>query len=61
MSRPARDIFIFAVKVFIAKRELKTAVILNKIERLDLSENGVFDYVMEIESLKLDMARMFDH
>lgn len=60
-NRSAKDIFLIAHKAFIAKKEAKTASLLNKIENSDLAQADLFNYAMEIHSLKTDMVRLLNY
>lgn len=52
MNRSSRDIFLFAMKAFNTKKELRSSVILTKIEQVDFGNQEAFDFILEIESLK---------
>lgn len=60
-NRSAKDIFLYAQKAFVAKKEVKTASLLNKIANSDLANVDTFNYSMELHSLKIDMTRLLDY
>jgi hypothetical protein len=43
---------IYTYRAFGARREVKTSVLLNKIENIDLNNEDTFNFLVEIESLK---------
>jgi hypothetical protein len=57
VNRRSKDEFLFAMKGFIAKRELKTSSVIKKIEKLDV-DNSNINFMMEIESLRKDLMKM---
>ena len=57
VNRRAKDEFLFVMKGFIAKRELKSSNVIKKIEKLDVDSSNL-NYLMEIESLRKDLLKM---
>ena len=51
---------IYSYRAFVARREVKTSFMLNKIENLNLNEEDTFNFLIEIESLKSEIARMIE-
>lgn len=47
------------MKGFNAKKELKNTTIISKIEKLEI-DNSNLNYVLQIESLKADLLRLFN-
>jgi len=39
---------------------MKASLVINKIEKVDLSEKDTFDYVYEIEALRKDVFRLLE-
>ena len=57
INRRAKDEFLFVMKGFIAKRELKTSNAIKKIEKLDVDDSNI-NFMMEIESLRKDLVKL---
>lgn len=57
-SRNLRDNFLFIIKAFNTKRAMKNATVMSKIEQLDFNDSGTFDYLLEIDSLKMDLLKL---
>jgi hypothetical protein len=51
-SRTTKDMLIYSYRAFVSRREVKTALLINKIENLDLNNEDTFNFLIEIESLK---------
>lgn len=45
-SRAMKDNFLLAVKAFNTKKALKTSAVIEKLEKIDLNSDDVFDYVL---------------
>lgn len=59
LNKKNKDEFLFIMKGFNAKKELKNTTIINKIEKLEV-DNSNLDYVLQIESLKGDLLKLFN-
>lgn len=57
-NRATRDNFLFILKAFNTKRALKNSVIMGKIEQINFNDTGSFNYIMEIDSLKMDLYKL---
>ena len=57
INRRQKDEFLFVMKGFIAKRELKSSNVIKKIEKLDVDSSNI-NYLLEIESLRKDLLKM---
>ena len=59
-SRTTKDMLVYSYRAFMARKEVKTAFTLNKIENLNLNDESTFNFLLEIESLKSDIARLVE-
>jgi len=59
VNRRNKDEFSFVMKGFIAKKELKYSAAITKIEKLEVDNNNI-NYMLEIESLRKDLLKMFN-
>lgn len=59
LNRKNKDELLFIMKGFNAKKELRNTAIINKIEKLEINSANL-DYMMQIESLKADLLRLFN-
>jgi hypothetical protein len=57
-SKQARDLFLLTLKAFFTKKQLKSSVVLHKIEELSFNENEQLNLLLEIEALRADMGRL---
>lgn len=57
VNRFSRDVLLFAHKVFSAKKELKSAHLLNSLEHPEM-QGEQFNYLVEMESLRYDLYRL---
>lgn len=57
LSRSARDTFLFAVKAFLAKREIKHSAVIRKLESINFEREEDFNAILEIDNLKNDLMR----
>lgn len=57
-SRNIRDNFLFIIKAFNTKRAMKNSVIMSKIEQLNYNDTANFNYIMEIDGLKMDLFKL---
>lgn len=59
LNRKNKDELLFIMKGFNAKKELKNTTIINKIEKLEIDSSNL-NYMLQIESLKADLLRLFN-
>jgi hypothetical protein len=59
-SRAVRDTFLFTIKAFFTKKQLKSSVIIHKIEETSFNESESLNMLLEMESLRADIARLYD-
>lgn len=57
LSRSARDTFFFAMKAFIAKKEIRHSAVIRKIESINFEREEDFNAILEIDNLKSDLMR----
>ena len=57
LSRSARDTFFFAMKAFLAKKEIKHSAVIRKIESINFEREEDFNAILEIDNLKCDLMR----
>lgn len=48
LNRSARDVFLFAMKAFITKREMKNSAVLRKIENINFEKEEDFTAILEL-------------
>lgn len=56
-ARKAKDEFLFVMKAFNAKKEIRSSAVIHKIERVEHEEEN-FNFLLEIESLKDDLKKL---
>lgn len=59
VNRRSKDEFLFVMKGFISKKELKNSTTIKKIEKLDVDDSNIH-FMLEIESLRKDLLRLFN-
>lgn len=59
LNKRNKDEFLFIMKGFNAKKELKNTVVINKIEKMEIDETNIHA-VLQVESLKGDLLRLFN-
>jgi len=57
LSRAHRDVFLYTIKGFIAKREIKNSAIIRKLEKINFETDEEFGAVLQINELRRDLVR----
>ena len=57
LNRKQKDEFLFVMKGFNAKKELKNSLVVSKIEKLEVDSSNL-SYMTDLESLKADLHRL---
>ena len=59
INRRYKDEFLFVVKGFTAKKELKNSSVIKKIEKMDI-DNSNLSFMLEIQSLRKDLLKSYN-
>jgi hypothetical protein len=58
VCRSSRDLLIFSIKAFSTKKDMKSSAVIEKIERIDITKDELFNVFFHYESLRNDIVRL---
>jgi hypothetical protein len=56
-SRANRDVFLYTIKAFITKREIKNTAVIRKIEKINFDDKEEFSAIQLVHELRRDLVR----